>query len=476
MRARPIQYSPPFLRRPLAALAATAVLGVFGVFGSVAHAAPNEPFADLLQIPGSAGLGAVVRAEKSPYIDGGTRYDLLPLYLYEGDRLFLHGGRVGFKLLKSNSESLNLVIEQRFEGFPEDKVPVGLAGIAPRNSGLDFGISYVNRNPWGTLQADLLHDVGKASGGTEVRLGYSYPFRSGKLSLQPGVTVSMRDSKLNNYYYGVRPAEATATRPAYDAGAGVNATLGLFASYDLSTGWRLLGGVQRTFFSDEIRRSPIVRDAAQNSVYLGAAYDFGAYKHAGADEKTDTYIKVLYGRAVADQCILVKVLTFTCVQLDKTTPTSIAGVQIGKPFIKGLKGWPLDFVGYVGLVRHDENGYQPDSYQVDAFMKAFYYGFPWNDRVQTRLGLGIGLSLAQRSNYQETTSQARRGRPTSKLLNYLEPSIDVSLGDLIGSYPLKDTFIGVGVSHRSGIFGASRFLGSVNGGSNYVYTYLEMKI
>ncbi len=30
-----------------------------------------------------------------------------------------------------------------------------------------------------------------------------------------------------------------------------------------------------------------------------------------------------------------------------------------------------------------------------------------------------------------------------------------------------------GVSHRSGIFGASRLLGNVNGGSNYIYTYVE---
>jgi outer membrane protein len=49
----------------------------------------------------------------------------------------------------------------------------------------------------------------------------------------------------------------------------------------------------------------------------------------------------------------------------------------------------------------------------------------------------------------------------------------VSLGDLLGSRALKDTFIGLGVSHRSGIFGSSRLLGNVSGGSNYIYTYVE---
>ncbi|MES2955624.1 MAG: MipA/OmpV family protein, partial [Pseudomonadota bacterium] len=58
-------------------------------------------------------------------------------------------------------------------------------------------------------------------------------------------------------------------------------------------------------------------------------------------------------------------------------------------------------------------------------------------------------------------------------LNYLDPSIDFSLGDLIGRPGLKDTYLGFGVSHRSGIFGSSRLLGNVNGGSNYIYTYIE---
>ena len=47
------------------------------------------------------------------------------------------------------------------------------------------------------------------------------------------------------------------------------------------------------------------------------------------------------------------------------------------------------------------------------------------------------------------------------------------MGDLIGVRSLKETYIGLGVSHRSGIFGQSRLLGNVNGGSNYIYTYLE---
>ncbi|MGA8786528.1 MAG: MipA/OmpV family protein, partial [Polaromonas sp.] len=153
--------------------------------------------------------------------------------------------------------------------------------------------------------------------------------------------------------------------------------------------------------------------------------------------------------------------------------TYVSAIQVGKPFLQNVNGWPLDFVGYVGLTHHDDRGLQANGVQLDLFMKAFYSGFPWGDRVKTRLGLGAGVSAAQRAPYIEVTSQAANGKPTSRLLQYLDPTLDVSLGDLLGSRALKETYIGFGVSHRSGIFGSSRLLGNVSGGSNYIYTYVE---
>ena len=71
--------------------------------------------------------------------------------------------------------------------------------------------------------------------------------------------------------------------------------------------------------------------------------------------------------------------------------------------------------------------------------KTFYSGFPWSNRVKTQLVLGVGVSLAQRVAHIEAVSQRADGAPASRLLNYLDPTIDVSLGDLIGVRSLKDT-------------------------------------
>ncbi len=454
----------------------TACLLAFTALACTPAAADGiEPLTDILNTPGSAGLGVATRITTSPYLGGGTRYDLVPLYLYEGDRLFLHANRAGIKLLndgdRESGQRFDVFVEQRFEGFPAEKLPASLAGMGTRDSGIDLGLAYRLRRPWGTLRAELVRDVGSASRGTEARLGYSYEWRSGLWSLRPDVSVSLRDAKLNNYYYGVRANEAVAGRPAYAPGAGTQSQLGLYGSYDVSERWRLLAGVSATVLGTSVKNSPIVQKRVLPALYIGAAYDFGGHKREWAQEGSPTYFKVMYGKATEDGCHLARIITARCLSTAKVNGTNIAGVQVGKPFIQGLNGWPLDFAGYVGLTYHDERGLQANGAQLDVFMKAIYYGFPWSDRVKTRLGVGVGLSAAQRVPYTEVVSQ--NGKTTSRLLNYLDPTIDVSVGDLFGVRSLKETFVGFGVSHRSGIFGASRLLGNVSGGSNYIYTYVE---
>lgn len=432
-----------------------------------------EPLTDILPEPSSAGLGLVTGIERSPYRDAGTRYDLLPLYLYEGQRLFLHANRVGVKLLNGSEQRLDLLVERRLEGFPTTRVPTSLAGMAMRDSGLDVGLSYRYSQPWGSLQAELLHDAGNTSKGTEFRLGYTHEWRSGPWTLRPSLTLAWRDARLNNYYYGVQASEATPGRPAYAPGAGINTTAGLYGSYDVSQRWRLLAGVSATVLSSQIKNSPIVQQRVLPAVYVGAAYDFGSHERGWAKEGSPTYVKMLYGKATEDGCHLAKIITARCLSTASVNPTSIVGVQVGRPFIRNLNGWPVDVVGYAGLTYHDDRGLQPNGMQLDLFMKAFYSGFPWSGRVKTRLGMGMGVSLAQRVPYIEASSQTANGELASRLLQYLDPTLDVSLGDIVGSRALKETYIGFGVSHRSGIFRSSRLLGNVNGGSNYIYSYVE---
>jgi outer membrane protein len=453
-----------FQRSCAAALLALSSAGALAV---------SDPLIDAFSPDGGAGLGLGMRVEQSPYRGIGARVDMVPLYLFEGERFYLHGWRLGLKHDARPGFRWDLFLSHRFEGFPYDKIPTALAGMSGRDPGFDFGIGFRMRTPLGNLYGEGLHDISGVSHGTEYKLGYNFELQFGRLQLRPYATVSHRDAKLNNYYYGVEPHEVTPERAAYLPGSGVNGQVGLSATYDLGDRWNFLAGLTATRWSNGVRKSPITDvPQAQYSTFLGFTYDFTP-DHQQWKARGPLLWRAFYGRAT--DCNLVPVMRLTCNELD-AQDTRIASLEIGRPLLTQVNGWPLDFNGYIGVLRHDEKGLAPDSWQVNTYVKALWYGFPWRERVRTRVGFGIGASYAQRVPYVEERDQQRRGRNTSKLLNYLDPSIDVNLGDIVNSRTLRDTWWGFGASHRSGVFGRSSVLGNVDGGSNYIYTYLEWKM
>jgi outer membrane protein len=432
--------------------------------------AGSDVLVDFLAIPGSAGLGAIERLAYTPYRGATVSRDLVPLYMYEGKQFYLHATRAGLKLSERRDHDLEVFIDYRFEGFPSDQTPAILQGMDRRNAGIDVGAAYRKREPWGKLDAEILHDANNLSHGTEMRLGYSLDLQSGRFHLRPSVALAHRNASLNNYYYGVGAAQARADRPAYLPGSGVDYTLGLFAYYEMSLRWRLLGGVGVTWLDGGVRRSPLVDDKVAPNAMIGAAYDFGSHKPYSAPG-LPVHMKIHGGRAT--ECNFLPAATFRCGSTRTRDDTRIGGVDVGRPLVERVNGWPLDFVAYLGVQAHDERGKAADALQLNAQIKAYYYGFPWSARVRTRVGFGAGFSMAQRVPLVEVEDQARRGRATSRFLNYLDPSLDVSVGDLVGAKRLKETYLGIGIAHRSGIFGASQILGNINGGSNFLYGYVE---
>ena len=436
--------------------------------------ATSDFLADVLSEPGSAGLGAVLRVEQSLYRGEGLRLDVLPLYLYEGERIYLHSGRAGLKFFPRPDKRIDIFVSRRFEGFPVYTPPGSLAGMAIREPESDIGAGYEQRFGSGKLFGEYLHDGSRTSSGSELRLGYGGDLRRGALNLSPYFFLAMRDAKLNDYYYGVLAAEATSIRPAYRPGGGVNATAGLNARYDLADRLHLLAGLSATLWSSGVRRSPIVEDRVQLAAFGGVAYEFAPSPPRRTDEGAPLFVKVLHGRST--DCNLLPILGLSCLSINTSDKTVVDSIEIGQPFAESPNGRPVSIVGYIGLLRHGERGLQADFWQVNTYLKAFYWGFPWSGRVRTRIGFGAGLSYAQNVPFVEARDQARRNRNTSKLLQYLDPTVDVSVGDLLGVKNLRETYFGLGVSHRSGIFGMAELFDSMNGGSNYIYSFVEWKM
>jgi len=432
-----------------------------------------RPLFETLDMSGQAGVGMAIRVSTSPYAGVDQVLNMAPLYVYEGDRFYLHSSRAGVKYNTSAYSHVEAFISSRFEGFPYEDTPASLAGMEQRNPGLDGGIGYRYDGPVGIVTADITNDISIDSNGTELTLGYGYRWRNGPWVVSPYFTLAYRDTDLNDYYYGVRADEATPERPEYTAGDGLNFGAGLYGQYKPSRGWLLLAGIGAELLSPEIYHSPIVDKEWLMTGYLGAIYDFED-EPALWNERKPVLVRLFYGAST--DCILNQLMTFRCGSISTVEDSRITGVHLGRPFMEQVNGWPLDFVGYAGVLYRDDGEFQKDSWQIDAYMKAYWRGFPWSDTLGTRIGFGAGLSYASRVPYVEQRDQDAKGQNTSKLLSYLDPSIEINMGDLFRSKKLELTWLGVGVSHRSGAFGSSELFGNVDGGSNYIYASVETSL
>ena len=418
--------------------------------------ASSDPLIDALPV-GGAGVGFLWGYNRSPYKGAPSSRDNVPLYLYEGERAYLHGTRLG---LKFNAEDwrFDAFLNYRFEGFNRDNVPTSMTGLGVREPGWDAGVSLRRRMDWGTPYVEALHDVSKSSDGTELRAGYWNEWRRGRLTLKPHLMAGWRNASLNNHYYGT---------PTYDAGAGVDLHAALYARYALTESWNLFGMIGTTRHSSEITSSPVAQGGLQNEMFLGFLYDWSPKQARWAPLSSPggkpLIVKALYGNS--SDCDMLQIMRFSCTTRHTVDNTDIAALHVGRMLIDTPDGWPVQLAGFIGAQRHLEKSYQEDFWSVMAFFKAYWYGFPWDKYVRTRVAIGSGLSYSEQISTMELRDQAKHDRGNWKLLNYMDPSIDFRVG--------KETYLGVGVSHRSGEFGKSQFFGNVNGGSNYIYVSIE---
>lgn len=150
---------------------------------------------------------------------------------------------------------------------------------------------------------------------------------------------------------------------------------------------------------------------------------------------------------------------------------SVASIDAGYLLKEGAFELPIDLYAKAGLSLFDENGFGDDVYETTLYIKAYWNLDFWKNRV--RIGLGEGISYTDKILYTEYL-EAQSANPidnNSKILNYIDFSLDLDFGRLITYKPLYGTNLGWAIKHRSGIYG---LINNVKkGGSNYNTLYIE---
>jgi hypothetical protein len=187
-------------------------------------------------------------------------------------------------------------------------------------------------------------------------------------------------------------------------------------------------------------------------------------------------IRPLYG--VATQSDLGDLITFKDLKGDPNDG-KFAGIQVERYVYKKPYDFPVNITLQSSFITHfnsysgDEADYytNKNTYEINFGIKMYWTEFPWDKYVRTRLGVSEGLSYT--SNITNLERYNQHNEKNSNYLNYIDITLSFNAKDITKMDNLEDTYIGMGISHRSGIFGT---INGVDGGSNNVTFFFETEL
>lgn len=239
-------------------------------------------------------LGVAFTTGESPYTGAENStygYPYLTTFTnaaFTRDWLLVNDGDVGVRWVSKSDWVLGLVARADTGGFGNSDAPE-LEGLFQRQWTVEMG-PLVGWRGWPVqIEYKLYSEILSRHNGLTGDLTFSLPFQRSWGYVVPYVKLRHQDSDYNDYYFGVSPAEATATRPAYTPGSSNNVIAKLQAGYAISERWLLTGYVESEWLGDSIVNSPIVDEDQLWSVNVGLAYNadlFQPREYAGG--VTDT--------------------------------------------------------------------------------------------------------------------------------------------------------------------------------------------
>jgi outer membrane scaffolding protein for murein synthesis (MipA/OmpV family) len=224
--------------------------------------------------PSMFGFGAGAGIERKPYRGVGTKVDALPVISYENRWIRLLGPNLDFKLTPPGPLTIGARINYEFDSGYKASDSSVLKGMVERKSGLWVGPGAAWHNGFIDLTATYLLDASGESKGTRATLSAEHSFGFGNVELVPIVSITELDHKYVDYYYGVRPTEATSTRFAYSGKRTTNLDGALRVRYLFAERHLLFVQVGLTRLGSAVKDSPLVDRSSEPHALLGYIYRF----------------------------------------------------------------------------------------------------------------------------------------------------------------------------------------------------------
>jgi len=223
-------------------------------------------------------IGGGAYLQSQPYIDADAKVLPTPVVFFDNRLFYVRWARVGMYIYGQQDWGISITAQPNPYGYQASDSPA-LAGMADRNSSWEGGFSVGGENDLGFAELTWFHDLLDNSNGTKVRLELGKFIKSGRWTVSPSVLAIWLSGDFNNYYYGVRTDEATPSRPAYTAGAGLDWAAQTYLMYDINERWHILGNLRADYLASTITNSPIVDQDWIVSGLISIMYSFPIKNH-----------------------------------------------------------------------------------------------------------------------------------------------------------------------------------------------------
>ena len=188
----------------------------------------------------------------------------------------------GYQLLVKDNWQIDIIAKGYMSGYrPSDLIEHQDAneelflGLSQRNDTVGIGLRYSGYFDNAIFTVDIASAHAEADiNGLIIDSFYSYllPYRNWDIYLGAGLTYY--DQALVDYYIGIDENEANKNRPQYTADKNFRGQLEIYAQHPISSNWSFNAGITQSFYSKEIKRSPLVDKNKTTQVMIGVLYVF----------------------------------------------------------------------------------------------------------------------------------------------------------------------------------------------------------
>ena len=399
------------------------------------------------------GIGALVRNAEIPFdTEADNVTSFVPMMFYQGEHFFIRGTEGGTHLYQHNNWQFNAIARLRFFDIPAEYQN------QVQGDTIDLGLQarkYFDNGSF--IDTELFSDL---EGNPYANISHSWYIQHNSWEFMPKVSARFKSADFNSRYFAL----SDITNETISSGIELNANIE--TRYHVASNFYLLGSLGATLLDNNAYDSQAINERWQGEAYLGFAFFNDISKPKKQHLSNRGYLRVAHGWATPSN--IGDIISGDSVKDEFNN--QLTSIYYGLPLTDSLFSLPLDIYLTTGFVWHWDSEVQDSEQEYVLAIKA-YYTLEWP--VRWRLGIAEGLSYVTDVTYIERAEMERKGYRPSELMNALDFSVDINLGDIFGVNTLNETWLGYSIHHRSSIFESASQFGRIKGGSNYNTVYLQ---